>query len=82
MHEFVTRYGEWAIYVDTTESFEQLLTRLQQFDQDAFDQEYARFQKSQQRLQLLYRFRHHPRRCLKELEKQWSDAMRRKPKRG
>ena len=82
VHEFVTRYGEWAIYVDTTESFEQLLTRLQQFDQDAFDQAYARFQKSQQRLQLLYRFRHHPRRCLKDLEKQWSDAMRRKPKRG
>jgi len=82
VHEFVTRYGEWAIYVDTTESLEQLLKRLEQFDQDAFDQEYARFVKSQHRLQLLYRFRHHPRRCLKELEQQWDMAVRRKSKRG
>ena len=82
VHEFVSRYGEWAIYLDPTESFEQLLQRLQQFDQDAFDQAYADFLKTQERLQLLYRFRHRPRTCLKELEQQWAEAIRRKPQRG
>ena len=82
MHEFVSRYGEWAIYLDPTESFEQLLQRLQQFDQDAFDQEYARILKTQERLPLLYRFRQQPRRCLKELEQQWAEASRRKTQRG
>lgn len=82
VHEFVTRYGEWAIYVDTSESFEHLLKRLQQFDQAAFDQESARFRQTQQRLQLLYRFRHHPRRCLKQLEQQWSQAVHPKSQRG
>ncbi len=82
MHEFVTRYGEWAIYLDPTESFVQLLQRVQQFDQDMFDQEYDRFLHTQKRLQLLYRFRHWPRRCLKALEHQWAEAIRSRPQRG
>ena len=82
VHEFVTRYGEWAIYLDPTESCEQLLQRLQQFDQDTFDREYDRFLHTQKRLQLLYRFRHWPRRCLKALEQQWAEAIHRKPQRG
>jgi len=79
VHEFIIRYGEWAVFMDPTESFEQVLHRFQQFDQAGFDQEYARFLKVQQRLHVLYRFRHRPRRCLKELEQQWSEAVRHKP---
>ena len=78
VHEFIIRYGEWAIYLDVTESFEQVLERFQKFQQADFDTEYARFLKTQQRLQTQYRFRHHPRRCLTALENQWAEAIRRK----
>jgi hypothetical protein len=79
VHEFILRYGEWAVFLDPSESLDQVLKRFQQFDQAEFDREYARFLKTQRRLQVLYRFRHHPRRCLKELERQWAEAVRRKP---
>jgi hypothetical protein len=78
VHEFILRYGEWAVFIDPTETFEQVLRRLQQFDQDQFDLEYDRFMKAQRRLHVLHRFRHHPRRCLKQLEQQWAEAVRRK----
>ena len=78
VHDFILRFGEWAVFIDPTESFEQVLHRLQQFDQAEFDQEYARFLKAQHRLQVLYRFRHRPRRCLKQLEQQWAEAIHRK----
>ena len=58
VHEFVIRYGEWALFIDPTESYEAVLHRLQQFDQARFDQAYVRFHKAQRRLQVLYRFRH------------------------
>lgn len=78
VHEFILRYGEWAIYLDVTESFAQVLERFQKFQQADFDAEYTRFLKTQQRLQMHYRFRHHPRRCLNALEQQWAEAIRRK----
>jgi hypothetical protein len=77
VHEFIIRYGAWAIYIDPTESIEQVLQRFQQFDQAEFDQEYARFLNAQQRLQVLYRFRRQPLRCLTQLEQQWAEAIRR-----
>ena len=77
-HDFLLRYGEWAVFVDPRESFAQVLARLQQFIQADFDREYARFQQAQQRVRVLYRFRHHPRRCLAALEQAWADALRRK----
>jgi hypothetical protein len=76
VHEFIIRYGEWAVFIDPTESFEQVLHRFQQFDQAKFDEEYARFLKAQHQLQVQYRFRHNPRRCLKELEQLWAEAIR------
>ena len=79
VHEFLSRYGEWAIYLDPSESLEQILQRFQQFNQAEFDLEYARFLKTQQHLRLLYRFRHHPRRCLTQLEQQWAAAVHNKP---
>jgi hypothetical protein len=79
VHEFIIRYGEWAIYLDPTESLEHVLQRFQQFEQAEFDREFARFLQSQQRLQLLYRFRHRPHRCLTQLELQWADAVRSQP---
>jgi hypothetical protein len=79
VHEFLLRYGEWAVFIDPTETLDQVLHRLQQFDQAAFAQEYARFLHAQHRLQVLYRFRHHPRRCLKQLEQRWAEALRRNP---
>jgi hypothetical protein len=79
VHEFILRYGEWAVFIDPAETLDQVLQRLQQFDQAAFDQEYARFLQAQHRLQVLYRFRHHPRQCLKQLEQQWAEVLRRKP---
>jgi hypothetical protein len=78
VHEFVIRYGEWAVFIDPAESYEQVLRRIQQFKQEEFDHEYARFRQAQQRIQVLYRFRHRPRRCLKELEQQWTEAIRQK----
>lgn len=78
VHEFILRYGEWAAFIDPQETFDQLLKRLQRFDQAEYDQEFERFLNAQRRLQTLHRFRHHPKRCLKLLEQQWSDAVRRK----
>jgi hypothetical protein len=80
VHEFILRYGEWAVFIDPTETFEQVLHRLQQFDQAEFDEEYDRFLKTQLRFRIHYRFRHHPRRCLKELEQQWDEAIQAKPR--
>lgn len=77
VHAFVLRYGEWAVFIDPHETLEQLRHRFQQFNQAAFDREYARFQTAQAQLQILYRFRHQPRRCLKKLEAQWADALQR-----
>lgn len=78
VHEFLIRYGEWAVFLDPTESFQQVLRRFQKFDQTEFDREYVHFLNAQHRLQMLYRFRHRPRRCLKQLEQQWAEAVRRK----
>jgi hypothetical protein len=61
VHEFVIRYGAWAIFLDPSESYGQVFQRCRQFDQAQFDQEHARYRKAQQRLQVLYRFRHRPR---------------------
>jgi hypothetical protein len=77
-HAFLLRYGEWAVFVDSRESFAQVFARLQHFTQAEFDREYARFQHAQHRVRVLYRFRHHPRRCLDALEHAWVDAMHRK----
>ena len=79
VHEFILRYGEWAVYIDPTETLEQLLQRFQQFVQAEFDKEYARFRKAQLKLRIQYRFRHNPHRCLKELEQQWDAAVHCKP---
>ncbi len=81
-HDFILRYGEWAVFIDPQESFEQVLGRIQQFKQKEFDHEYARFQTAQQRLQVLYRFRHKPRRCLAALEQDWAEAVRRKSRKS
>lgn len=75
VHEFILRYGEWAVFIDPAETFDQVLRRFQTFGQSDFDTAYARFLKAQQRLHVLYRFRHNPRRCLKQLEHQWDDAI-------
>ncbi len=78
--DFILRYGEWAVFIDPRESLVQVLQRIHQFQPVEFDQEYARFRQTQQRFQVLYRFRHEPRRCLKELEQQWAAAIRRQPR--
>ena len=82
MHEFIIRYGEWAVYIDPAESFAQVLQRSQQFDQAKFDDEYARFRQAQLRLRVQYRFRHNPRRCLKELDQQWNAAVHRQSRKS
>jgi len=61
--------------IDPTESFDQVLQRFQQFDQAKFDAEVARFRTAQLKLRVQHRFRHNPRRCLKELEQQWDAAI-------
>ena len=81
-HDFILRYGEWAVFVDPQESLEQVLKRIQRFKQREFDQEYVRFQKTQQQLQVLYRFRHKPRSCLAALEQEWAEAVHRKSRKS
>jgi len=76
--EFSIRYAEGAVFLDPSQSFEQGLQRFQQVDQAEFAQGYARFLEAPQRLPVLSRFRHQPRRCLKQLEQQGAEAVRRK----
>jgi len=72
VHEFIPRYGEWAVFINPDETFDQILRRFQQFNQSGFDTTYAHFLKTQQRIHVLYRLapcsgvRHYPRRCLKQ----------------
>ena len=82
VHEFILRYGEWAAFIDPDETFDQILKRLQRFDQAEYDAEFHRFRNAQRRLQTLYRFRHQPKRCLKLLEQQWADVVRRNPRKS
>ena len=74
VHEFILRYGPFAAFIDYTESFEDLLARLRQVNDQDFKQARQALRKVQLRLKKLYRFRHHPDLYFRDLEKRWEMA--------
>lgn len=75
VHDFIIRYGRHAACVDYQESFDELLTRLQQVSQDDFLRERRDLEFALLREQKRYRFRHHQDDYLCELEKRWAAAV-------
>ena len=69
------RYGPFAAFIDYTESFDDLLTRLRQVKPAAFKQARQALRKIQLRLKKLYRFRHHPDEYYRDLETRWEKAI-------
>ena len=72
---FVLRYGPYAAYLDSRESFTDLFARLRQVDAMAFAEARRQVRAHQARLHRPYRFRRDPAKYLKELEAAWASAV-------
>lgn len=76
VHDFLIRYGRYAAFVDYQESVDELLARLRQVSHDDFLRERQSLDTALLREQKRYRFRHHQADYLKELERQWTEAVK------
>ena len=72
VHHFIIRYGAYAALVDDTENQTELLTRLEQVDQDEFLKERKRLSLTLLQEAKTYRFRFHRAAYLAELEARWA----------
>jgi hypothetical protein len=75
VHDFIIRYGAYAALVDSSESLDELLTRLAEVDQEAFLQERKRLNLTLLDEAKIHRFRHHRTDYLAELEARWEAAV-------
>lgn len=82
VQSFVLRYGPYAAYLDTRESFDELLARLRRVDRMRFKAARRQVREHQARLSQPYRFRHHQTKYLKELEISWERAVLQSAKRS
>ena len=77
VHEFVVRYGAYAAYVDSRETFDQLLERLRQVSDMEFQNAQQAWRENEAQLHKNFRFRHDRTKFLKELEADWEKINRR-----
>jgi len=82
VHAFVLRYGPYAAYVDTHESFDELLARLRCVDRTRFKAARREVREHQAHLSKPHRFRHHQAKYLKQLEISWERAVLQSAKRS
>ena len=75
VHDFVIRYGAYAALIDPAENLDELLTRLDEVDQEEFLKERKRLNTTLLEETNIYRFRHHRADYLAELEAQWEAAV-------
>lgn len=75
VHDFVIRYGAYAALVDDTESLDELLTRLEEVEQEEFLKERQRLNLTLLEEAKIYRFRFHREDYLTDLENRWEAAV-------
>jgi hypothetical protein len=71
VHEFILRYGAYAAYLDSRETFDQLLERLRQVHDPEFQRTRQAWREREAPLHKAHRFRHHQAQFLKALEAAW-----------
>ena len=76
VNSFVLRYGAYAAFVDKSESKADLLTRFQQFDRAAYQQERQQLQRILSERKDYHRFCHKLDTVVKELEAEWAVAVK------
>lgn len=83
VHEFVMRYGPYAAYIDTDESFDELLARLQHVTHADFIQARTELRTVEKHLRRVHRYHHHREQLYAEIEARWNEAVHQshKPKR-
>jgi hypothetical protein len=74
VHDFIVRYGQFAAYLDDSESQEALLARLRQVPLADFQRERAGLDIIQEQAQKRHRFRHRQQLFLADLETRWTLA--------
>jgi hypothetical protein len=75
VHDYIIRYGAYAALVDPSESLDELLSRMDEVDQEEFLKERKRLNLTLQEETNIYRFRHHRADYLAELEARWEAAV-------
>lgn len=75
VNSFVLRYGAYVAFIDRTESKSDLLTRLRQVDQAAYQQERQQLQGILAERQDYHRFCHNLDKVVQELEAEWRAAV-------
>lgn len=83
VQEFIMRYGPYAAYIDPTESFDELLARLQQVPHADFSKARHELRMVENRLHHVHRYHHHREQFYADIEARWDGAIRqsRKPNR-
>jgi hypothetical protein len=74
VHDFIIRYGAYAALIDPNESLEELLSRMDEVDQEEFLKERDLLNLTLFDEAKVYRFRHHRADYLAELEERWEAA--------
>jgi hypothetical protein len=75
VHDFIIRYGAYAALVDSAESLNELLARMDDVDQEEFLKERKRLTLSLLDEAKIHRFRYHRADYLAELEARWEAAV-------
>jgi hypothetical protein len=75
VHDFVIRYGAYVALIDPGESLDELLTRLEEVDQEDFLKERKRLNLTLLEETKLHRFRDHRKEFLADLEARWETAV-------
>jgi len=75
VHDFIIRYGAYAALVDPSESLDELLTRMDEVDQEEFLNERKRLNLTLLEETKIHRFRYHRADYLAELEARWEVAV-------
>ena len=83
VQDFIVRYGPYAAYLDFSESFDELLARLQQVAHRDFVNARHELRTVDNRLRQVHRYQHHREQFYADIETRWDEAIRqsRKPKR-
>jgi hypothetical protein len=74
VHDFIIRYGAYAALIDPSESLNELLTRMDEVDQEEFLKEHKSLNLTLLDEAKIYRFRHRRADYLAELETRWEAA--------
>jgi len=75
VHDYIIRYGAYAALVDPSESLDELLSRMDEVDQEEFLKERKRLNLTLLEEATIHRFQYHRKEFLAELEARWEAAV-------